>query len=94
MGELNLRPIRLRGVGTGWLYPTYIKSSVFSTHIVTDLDQNDLRRNLFNIGAQLDVQLVLFSYMKTTWSVGYARFMENDAKGKNQLMLSLKLLGN
>ena len=92
MGELNLRPIRLRGVGTGWLYPTYIKSSVFSTHIVTDLDQNDLRRNLFNMEAL--VCKLSFSYMKTTWSVGYARFMENDAKGKNQLMLSLKLLGN
>ncbi|MDO8897623.1 MAG: hypothetical protein Q7V19_08215, partial [Bacteroidales bacterium] len=27
MGELNLKPIRLRNVGTTWLYPTFIKTS-------------------------------------------------------------------
>src|SRR5690606_18068760 len=25
MGELNLKPLRLRDVGTSWLYPTYVK---------------------------------------------------------------------
>ncbi|HKM92204.1 MAG TPA: hypothetical protein VJY41_00990 [Prolixibacteraceae bacterium] len=94
MGELNLRPIRLRNVGTGWLYPTYIKSSIFSTHIITDLNKSDITRNIFNFGGQVDVQLVFFSYLKTTWSVGYAVMTEKSQTQKGQLMLSLKLLGN
>ena len=94
MGELNLHPIRLRNVGTGWLYPTYIKSSIFSTHIITDLNKSDITRNIFNFGGQVDVQLVFFSYLKTTWSVGYAVMTEKSQTQKGQLMLSLKLLGN
>ncbi|MBN1769448.1 MAG: hypothetical protein JW842_13165, partial [Prolixibacteraceae bacterium] len=94
MGEFNLRPIRLRNVGTGWLYPTYVKTSVFGTHLITDIAQSNSTRNIYNVGAQMDIQMVLFSYLKTTWSVGYAVKMENNRDNKGQLMLSLKLLGN
>lgn len=93
MAELNLRPIRLRGVGTTWLYPTYIKPALFATHLATDPGRSDLHRNIFNAGAQIDIQLVMFSYFKTTWSLGYARMMEKGHPDKEQLMLSLKLLG-
>ncbi|MBN1927227.1 MAG: hypothetical protein JW798_15445 [Prolixibacteraceae bacterium] len=93
MGELNLKPIRLRNVGTTWLYPTFLKTSFFTTHIITDFDKGYLTRNIFNFGAQLDVQLVLFSYMKTTWSAGYAIKTEKGTPTKGQLMLSVKLLG-
>jgi hypothetical protein len=94
MGELNLKPIRLRNVGTGWLYPTFIKSSLFSTHLITDPGQKDITRNIFNFGGQIDLQLVLFSYLKTTWSAGFAHKMERNLPGKNQVMFSVKLLGN
>jgi hypothetical protein len=94
MGELNLKPIRLRNVGATWLYPTFIKTSFFTTHLITDFDKGNLTRNIFNFGAQLDVQLVLFSYLKTTWSAGYAFKTEQDKPTTGQLMLSVKLLGN
>lgn len=94
MGELNLRPLRLRNVGAGWMYPTYIKSSIFSTHMLSNLNIEGLTRNIFNFGGQIDVQFVLFSYLKTTWSVGYAVMTEKQADTKGQLMLSVKLLGN
>ncbi|MDD3273596.1 MAG: hypothetical protein PHV46_06055, partial [Bacteroidales bacterium] len=94
MAELNLIPVRLRGVGTTWLYPTYIKPSLFATHLATDPLKKELSRNLFNTGAQVDIQLVMFSYFKTTWSIGYARMMERGVASKGQFMLSLKLLGN
>ncbi|MPM82753.1 hypothetical protein SDC9_129815 [bioreactor metagenome] len=94
MADLNLTPLRLRGVGTTWLYPTYIKPSVFATHLATDPFKKELSRNIFNAGAQIDIQLVLFSYFKTTWSFGYAKMMENGAQSQDQFMLSLKLLGN
>jgi len=94
MGELNLKPIRLRNVGFSWLYPTFVKTSLFTSHLLTDYDKPNLARNIFNFGAQLDVQLVLFSYMKTTWSAGYAIKTERDKTNQHQVMLSLKLLGD
>ncbi|NOU47461.1 MAG: hypothetical protein HOO86_10410 [Bacteroidales bacterium] len=94
MGELNLKPIRLRNVGTTWLYPTYLKTSLFGTHILLDPDYTKSRRNMFNAGAQLDLELVLFSYMKTIWSAGYARKFEDSKLPTEQWMFSVKLLGN
>lgn len=94
MCELNLRPIRLRNVGASWLYPTYLKSSFFATHLITDFDKSSIVKNIFNFGTQLDIQLVLFSYLKTTWSAGYAIKMEKGIQNRNQFMFSLKLLGN
>jgi len=94
MGELNLKPIRLRNVGTGWLYPTFIKSALFTTHLITDPGQKDITRNIFNFGGQVDLQLVLFSYLKTTWSAGFAHKVEKNTPGENQVMFSVKLLGN
>ncbi len=94
MGELNLRPIRLRNVGGTWMYPTYIKSSVFATHLMTNFDKAADLAHIFNVGAQMDIQLVMFSYLKTTWSVGYAKKIENGLPATNQWMLSLKLLGD
>lgn len=94
MGELNLRPLRLRNVGASWLYPTFIKSSLFGTHLMTNFDKQAELSHIFNVGGQVDIQLVMFSYLKTTWSFGYAKKIENGQKGTNQIMLSLKLLGD
>lgn len=94
MGELDLKPIRLRDIGTTWLYPTYIKSSLFSTHLLMNPDDDPSRRNVFNAGAQIDLELVLFSYLKTTWSVGYAQQFEANKLPQQEWMFSIKLLGN
>jgi len=94
MGELNLKPIRLRNAGMTWLYPVYAKASLFSTHLLTDFDEPGKKRNVFNFGGQLDIQMVLFSYMKSTWSAGYAVKMERGTPNRQQLMFSLKLLGD
>jgi hypothetical protein len=94
MGELNLKPIRLRDVGTSWFYPTYIKTALFGTHLITNYDLSNMTRNIYNLGCQVDVELVLFSYLKTTWSAGYAMKFEKGLANSDQFMLSLKLLGN
>lgn len=94
MGELNLRPIRFKKVGVSWLYPTYIKSSFFGTCLLTDFDKTDKQSHYFNAGAQLDIQIVMFSYLKTTWSFGYAHLWNADSREKDMLMFSLKLLGD
>lgn len=94
MAELNLKPLRMNNVGMTWLYPTFIKSSVFGTHMLTDFYKKSETRNIFNLGAQIDIQLVMFSYLKTTWSVGYARKFEKALPHSDELMISLKLLGD
>lgn len=94
MAELNLKPIRLRNAGTTWFYPTYIKSSFFGTHLLLNPDDDPLRRNAYNAGAQIDLELVFFSYLKTTWSAGYARKFEDHLSPGEQWMFSVKLLGN
>lgn len=94
MAELNLPPVRLKNVGTTWLYPTFIKGSLFGTHLLTNFDKRQFTENYFNAGLQIDFQIVLFSYLKTTWSAGYARKFESDKRFTQQFMLSLKLLGD
>ncbi len=93
MGELNLKPLRTRNIGTTWIYPTHLVPSMFATHLITDMDRSQLRRNLFNLGVQADIEVVLFSYMKTTWSAGYARLFESGQDQQGQWMFSVKLLG-
>lgn len=93
MLELNTRPIRLRNFGTTWMYPTHMYTSFFVTHLGTDLLRKADIRNLFNLGFQTDLELVLFSYMKSTWSAGYARVFEKNHPAMGQWMFSLKLLG-
>lgn len=94
MGELNLKPLRLRNIGLTWLYPVFVKASFFSTHLITDFDNPGVTRNVFNFGTQVDIQLVLFSYMKSTWSAGYAVKKEKGVPDTPQWMFSLKLLGD
>ncbi|GEM_PF-6808449 len=93
MGELNLKPLRTRNLGSTWIYPTHIYTSMFGTHLATDLDQSELSRHLFNVGFQTDIEIVLFSYMKTTWSAGYARSFESGRDPQGKWMISVKLLG-
>ncbi|MDZ7740514.1 MAG: hypothetical protein U5Q03_01815 [Bacteroidota bacterium] len=93
MGELNLKPVRLRDIGFTWLYPTFIKTSLFGTHLMANPDDDAKRRNIFNAGIQIDLELVLFSYMKTTWSAGYARKFEEGSGPNEQWMFSIQLLG-
>lgn len=95
IAELNLKPIRMQNFGTTWLYPTYLKPTVFASHIsLNPLEKSEIR-NVFNAGAQIDLELVLFAYLKTTWSIGYAHFAEPGLGNQGgQWMFSLKLLGN
>jgi hypothetical protein len=93
MAELNTRPIRTRNFGTTWLYPTFIYTSFFGSHLAVNPFYEGDSRNLFNVGFQTDVEVVLLSYMKTTWSAGYAHMFEKGQPDKGQWMFSLKLLG-
>jgi len=56
------------------------------------LQQYGFRRTLFNIGGQLDFRLVLFSNLSSTFSIGFARAVEEDIKATDEFMISLKIM--
>lgn len=94
-GELNLQPLRFSNLGLLCIYPTYAQLSLFATDLVANPWGKQKFDNFLTLGAQLNIEVVLFKHMKTTWSVGYAHLVGNKPAGTNrngQLMLSLKLL--
>ncbi len=92
MAELNLPPLRFRHIGIPAMYPRWLRSSVFASAIVTNLDDKNLTRHVQNIGIQADMEIVLFSLFKTTISAGYGFAVEKGKKLGSELMVSLKIL--
>jgi hypothetical protein len=45
-----------------------------------------------NLGAQLDFRIVLFTYLNSTFSAGYAVATDKDGRRSTEYMVSLKLL--
>jgi hypothetical protein len=91
--ELNLKPVRFRKFGFKGLYSTYGRLSLFSMGLFTNVgyDQAQLRQlNYYSSGAQLDFEIVLFSLLKSTFSLGYSKAYGESQHG-NQFMVSLKL---
>ncbi len=92
LAEWLLPPVRFRHLGTPSFYLTWARLSVFSTGIVTNGDGLTGRKTLYNIGSQLDFRVIMLSYLKLTFSVGYAQAFERSQPVSNQWMFSLKVL--
>ena len=58
---------------------------------MTDVSKSDFRRTIYDVGAQIDFSMVLFSNLESTFSVGYATAIEKG-RSSNEVMVSLKLL--
>ena len=63
-GELNLRPIRFRKLGFLPFYSTYAKLSLFGMGLFADVTDKQYNQEIYNFGAQVDFELVLFSLLK------------------------------
>jgi hypothetical protein len=90
--EWNLPPFRFERVGTPAFYATWLRLSLFSTALATNVDDDALRRELADAGAQADVRFQLFARQPLTLSGGYARAFEKDGPASDEWMLSLKIL--
>jgi len=89
--EWTSPPVRFRRMGVPSFYTNWARLALFSSALVTDVGRNDARRDIYDVGAQIDLSLVLFSNLDATFSVGYATAFE-DSDRSNELMVSLKLL--
>lgn len=95
-GEINLQPLRFRNTGLLSLYPTYAQLSLFAIDLAANPWGRDRFRNYVSLGGQLNVEIMLFNYMKTTWSFGYARCFSQRTSGSQrssgEWLFTLKLL--
>ena len=83
--EFNFCPIRFNNFGALQCYPNYIQFSLFGHELATDLwgSGPSGRANYLSAGAQMNVQMVFFTHMKTVISIGYARAWGNNESEKN-----------
>lgn len=92
MVEWALPPKRFRSAGTTALYLTWARLNLFTSALRTDIDRSEPARTLGNVGAQLDLKLVIFSNLSTTLSFGWATAFEEDREPSDEVMASLKIL--
>jgi hypothetical protein len=90
--EWTLPPVRFRRIGFQQLYCTYARTALFAGGIVTNLDDDAFRREVGNVGGQMDFRLVIFSALETTLSFGYAAAKEEGHRMDTEFMISLKIL--
>lgn len=90
--EWNAPPVRFKRLGTASVYCNWARLSLFSSGLFTNL-ASDARRGVYgNLGAQLDFRIVLFTYLNSTFSAGYAVATDKDGRRSAEYMVSLKLL--
>ena len=95
-GELNLQPLRFRNTGLLYLYPTYAQLSLFASDLMANPWGKQSFGNYVSLGSQVNLEVVLYNYMKTTVSFGYARCMGQESavpcRSGGEWLLSIKLL--
>lgn len=91
MIEWDLPPVRFRSAGTTALYFNWARLALFSGVLGTNLTDSASRAVYTDAGAQLDFRLVWATYMKSTFSVGFAEVRGNNGHISTEKMISLKL---
>jgi hypothetical protein len=89
--EWSLPPIRFRSAGLPSLYCTYAWLALFAGGLVTNMDLSS-SEGIFDVGAQIDFKLVIFSNLSTTFSLGYGMAFRERQQPSDEFMFSLKIL--
>lgn len=92
MLEINLPPIRFRRVGTPGFYLTWARPAIFATALTTNVDKSAARRDVGNVGAQIDLRFTMLSRLDMTLSMGYAVGTGEGADSADEYMISLKIM--
>jgi hypothetical protein len=92
MLEWNLPPLRFENVGWSSFYVSWMRTSLFTTGIVTGLYDSDERFEAANVGAQIDLQITALSRLNLTLSLGLAQAFTPGGETSNEVMFSLKIL--
>jgi hypothetical protein len=90
--EWCLPPIRFRRLGFSSFYSSWSRIALFSTGIVTNIDNRYFRRSVQNFGGQIDFRIIFLSHLKATISFGYAMALEKYRHPSREIMISLKIM--
>jgi hypothetical protein len=90
--EWTTPPFRFRRVGIPSAYLRWADLSVFTTGLVTDVDQPSLRRELVSVGAQANLRLVTLSHLDSTFSFGFASAWGKGLAPSSAAMFSFKIM--
>jgi hypothetical protein len=90
--EWTSPPLRFRRVGVPSFYLRWANLSLFATGLVTDMDDETLRRELASVGAQVDVRLVTLSHLDSTFSFGFAVADGQGIPRRTAWMFSFKIM--
>ena len=90
--EWTLPPVRFKRLGFPIFYSPWVRPTLFSSGIITNIDSNYYRRSFYNIGTQVDFKFILLSRFHTTFSLGYALAFEKEQNLSKEFMISLKIL--
>lgn len=90
--ELNLPPIRFDRVGTPGFYLSWARPAIFTTALVTNVDDSVLKQDVYSVGAQVDFRFTILSRMDMTLSLGYAVAQGSLVDQSDEFMISLKIL--
>ena len=92
MLEFAPPPLRFRRFGVSGFYCTWARAALFTTGLLTNIHDRDIRTLTANAGVQIDMKLVLFSNLGSMLSFGYAVAGGPDRRPSDEIMASLKIL--
>ena len=92
MLEWNLPPLRFSNFGTPANYLSWARPALFAGVLVTNPGEGDRSRRLGSLGLQVDLQFNVMHEQEMTLSFGYALGFEDGRSGRDEFMLSLKVL--
>ena len=93
MLEWNLPPLRFERAGRPGFFFSWARTSLFASHLTTNLDDSAGRQELQSAGIQVDFLITILSRLNMTLSFGYARgFGDNLVEDQDEFMVSLKVL--
>jgi hypothetical protein len=88
IAEWDLPPLRFRDLGTTAFYFNWARLALFSGALAANLDRP---RGYVDVGAQVDLRFVLFTYTKSTLSAGFGLARDHAGHTGTEAMVSLKL---
>lgn len=90
--EWNLPPVRFSDIGTPANYLSWARPALFAGVLVTDPGDSARSQTLRDLGFQVDFQFNVMHDQEMTLSIGGAKGFGDGNVGRNEWMLSLKVL--
>jgi hypothetical protein len=88
--EWDLAPLHFRNLGSTKLYSNWARLALFTGGLAANPTGDD-RAGYADAGAQIDLRLVMFSQVKSTFSTGFAAAHDRANHTGTEFMFSLKI---